>query len=152
MNINFFLSILHNFLHNLWIQNKKGITCNFFKPFYIFLQVIYLLYKVYYQPNKFTIYRYGAILIYFSKSSQILILSCVVFMWNPEEKTESFVQYMLHSFLRLENLCFWQSDLNVTYPMQYSKQSSRQKSIYLFIVFCFMVTIWRVKNALIVGV
>ena len=69
-----------------------------------------------YQPNKFTIYQYGAILIYFSKSSHILILSYVVFMWNHGEKPESFVQYMLHSFLRVENLCFWQSVLTFRLP------------------------------------
>ena len=76
-------------------------------------------YKVYYQPNKFTIYQYGAISICFSKSSQILIIqiwiiqilmfqiliiqiliiqiliwSCVVFMWNTVEKPESFVPYV----------------------------------------------------------
>ena len=122
-------------------------------PFYIFLQVIYLLYKVYYQPNKLTIYQYGALLIYFSKSSQILILSCVVFMWDPGEKPESFVQYVLHSFLRVENLCFWQSVLNGTYPhaiQQTVEQTKVHISVHCVLVYNYYL---KSKNALIeVGV
>ena len=37
-------------------------------------------------------------------------------MGNTVEKPERFVQYMLHSFLRVENLCFLQSVLKVIYP------------------------------------
>ena len=36
MNVLIILSILHNFLHNFWIQNQIRFTGNFFKPFYIF--------------------------------------------------------------------------------------------------------------------
>ena len=53
---------------------------------------------------------------------------------------------MLHSFLRVENLCFWQSVLNVTYPC-YTVNNQADKSPYIFVFWC-IVTVRSVKKCI----
>ena len=70
------MSILDNFCRIFEFKIKDALSVIFWNRF-IFLRVI--LFKVYYQPNKFTIYQYGAISIYLSKNSQNLIIQILIF-------------------------------------------------------------------------
>ena len=119
------LSILHNFLI-FEFKIKDALPVIFWNRF-ILLRVI--LYKVYYTNpinSRFTSTAHY-IPICFSKSSQItiiqiLILNCVVFLRIIVEKARKFrtVSY-ISSFWRVENLCFWQSVLNITVNNQADK-------------------------------